>query len=121
MTLKLERKNYYAMTGSHAGMSDEGIKRAYRKKLQMVHPDRGGDTDVFIAIKQAFEMIKEKPLRDKYFGYMKTLAGVYACGGCRYKGFTSVRVGWGLNGIKEERCKACEGSGFFGLTGVQKC
>ncbi|MFD1382755.1 DNA-J related domain-containing protein [Rhodanobacter aciditrophus] len=35
----------------------EGIKRQYRKLAHAAHPDRGGDTDVFITLRQAYECL----------------------------------------------------------------
>lgn len=35
----------------------DGIKRQYRKLAHAAHPDRGGDTEMFISLRQAYECL----------------------------------------------------------------
>jgi hypothetical protein len=44
-----------AMLGLSHGCTKEDIKRAFRRKSREVHPDHGGDSDSFIALREAYE------------------------------------------------------------------
>lgn len=41
-----------------AGANRQEITRSYRELAARYHPDRGGDTDAFITIRQAYEFLR---------------------------------------------------------------
>ena len=45
------------------------IKAAYRKLAQLHHPDKGGDNERFLLIKQAYETLSDPEMRDHYDRY----------------------------------------------------
>jgi len=56
MTLKF----YYDILGLHSGASVEDIKKAYRKKARLYHPDINPDPDakeMFISVTEAYEFL----------------------------------------------------------------
>lgn len=42
------------------------IKSAYRRKVQVAHPDRGGDPNIFIGIVRAFNLLSDPDARRLY-------------------------------------------------------
>lgn len=57
---------YYHTLGVPAGVSDDEIKKAYRKMAKQFHPDRTGDESTrekFIQVNEAYEILMRK---DKY-------------------------------------------------------
>lgn len=45
------------------------LKAAYRKLAQLHHPDKGGDNERFLLIKQAYETLSDPEMRDHYDRY----------------------------------------------------
>ena len=62
--------DYYGILGVKPDADDAAIKQAYRKKAQMVHPDKinGGqaDSDQFIALHTAYSCLSDPDLRKMY-------------------------------------------------------
>lgn len=48
-----------ATLGLSEGATPEQIKTAYRQKAKILHPDMGGDHDLFIQLQQAYEYLME--------------------------------------------------------------
>lgn len=46
---------YYKILGLSESASLEDIKKAYREKTQRHHPDRGGDSHIYQAIREAYK------------------------------------------------------------------
>ena len=44
----------------------EEVKRAYRRRAQKAHPDRGGDPEKFHAIQLAYEVLSDEARRARY-------------------------------------------------------
>lgn len=61
--------NYYELLGVPADATAAQIKAAYRKKAQEHHPDKGGDEEVFVAIKRAYETLLDAERREHYDQY----------------------------------------------------
>lgn len=53
------RREAYATLGLEAGAGDAAIRRAYRRKVKDVHPDRGGDEQEFKAVTAAYERLTD--------------------------------------------------------------
>ena len=47
----------YEVLGVSPGADDEALKRAYRLRLRVTHPDTGGDAAAFIAVQRAWELV----------------------------------------------------------------
>ena len=58
--------DYYKILGIERGASDEEIKRAYRKLASIHHPDKGGDTQKFQEIQQAYSVLGDAAQRQQY-------------------------------------------------------
>lgn len=58
--------NYYDILGIDKSASDSDIKKAYRKKAKIHHPDRNGDEEKFKQITEAYEVLGDKTKRENY-------------------------------------------------------
>lgn len=56
----------YALLGIARTASALGIKTAYRQRVQVTHPDRGGDPELFIAVARAFSLLSDPEARRLY-------------------------------------------------------
>jgi curved DNA-binding protein CbpA len=56
----------YEILGVEEDADDIDIKRAYRKKAQENHPDKGGDTEMFQAISKAYDVLSDALKRQHY-------------------------------------------------------
>ncbi len=58
-------KNPYSILGLEHGASDDDIKKAYRKLAMKHHPDKGGDSEKFKEISQAYQdLTNDNPIDD---------------------------------------------------------
>ena len=53
----LKRSNSYEILGIDRDADEDEIKRAFRKKVLEVHPDKGGSNEEFIKIREAYECL----------------------------------------------------------------
>lgn len=58
--------DYYQVLGVPVTASSEDIKRAYRKLAMIHHPDRGGDTEKFKEISEAYEVLSDDNKKRQY-------------------------------------------------------
>jgi curved DNA-binding protein CbpA len=64
--------NYYELLGIYPDASMEDIKKAYRTKANIHHPDKGGNAETFKDVKKAYETLYDEVKRKNYnnqFGY----------------------------------------------------
>lgn len=59
-------KDYYQILGIDKSASDNEIKRAYRKLAGKHHPDRGGDSDRFKEVQEAYDVLSNTQLKAQY-------------------------------------------------------
>lgn len=59
-------KDFYATLGVSKGASDDEIKKAYRKLAHEHHPDKGGNTEKFKEINEAYQTLSDKQKRAQY-------------------------------------------------------
>ncbi|HSU05422.1 MAG TPA: J domain-containing protein [Acetobacteraceae bacterium] len=61
-------KNYYARLGVDPSADAEAITAAFRRRARIVHPDvpGTGDTDAFVALKAAYDVLADPLLRAAY-------------------------------------------------------
>ncbi|AEH44229.1 heat shock protein DnaJ domain protein [Thermodesulfatator indicus DSM 15286] len=52
----------YRILGISPGAKPEEIKRAFRRKARLLHPDRGGEEKAFRELKRSYEFLKKKHL-----------------------------------------------------------
>ncbi len=60
MTLK---QNPYQVLGISVAATENQIRAAYQKKAALAHPDRGGDSDDFMLIRQSYECLIDETSR----------------------------------------------------------
>ncbi|MFB6105862.1 MAG: J domain-containing protein [Halobacteriaceae archaeon] len=53
----VSRAEAYRRLDLEPGADDEAVRRAYRRKVKEVHPDRGGDERAFKRVKRAYERL----------------------------------------------------------------
>lgn len=58
--------SYYDILEITKNASQDDVKKAYRKKVLICHPDKGGDSEVFKKIQQAYEVLSNNDERKKY-------------------------------------------------------
>ena len=58
--------NYYQILGVAENASQDDIKKAYKKLAMKNHPDRGGDTQLFQSISQAYDTLSDPNKRSQY-------------------------------------------------------
>jgi DnaJ-class molecular chaperone len=58
--------DYYSILGVAKTASSEEIKTAYKKLAMTHHPDRGGDTNFFAQINEAYQVLKDPSKRAEY-------------------------------------------------------
>jgi Ca-activated chloride channel homolog len=64
-----EKPDFYAILGVARNASPEEIKRAYFEAAQRLHPDKNkavGETEIFLEVQQAYEMLSNPARRKKY-------------------------------------------------------
>ena len=59
-------ENYYETIGVAENATQEEIKKAYKKKAILHHPDKGGDEEMFKKISVAFDTIGDENKRSQY-------------------------------------------------------
>lgn len=56
----------YEILGVSRDASDDAIRKAYRKRAQKEHPDKGGDTEAFQALQKAYLVLSDPESRKHY-------------------------------------------------------
>lgn len=59
-------KDYYATLGVEKGATEEEIRKAYKKKAQQLHPDKGGSSEKFKQLQSANNILSDKGRRARY-------------------------------------------------------
>lgn len=79
----IDNKRYYELLGVSQDASDAEIKKAHRKLALKHHPDKGGDSEKFKEINEAFDTLRNPEKRKIYDQYGEEAAkeGVGAGGG----------------------------------------
>jgi len=58
--------SHYEMLGVPREASQDEIKKAYRKLVMIHHPDKGGDSEKFKQISEAYEVLSDQERRARY-------------------------------------------------------
>lgn len=66
---EVNNTKYYELLGVDKNVSMDDLKKVFRKMALKHHPDRGGDTEKFQEIQQAYEVLSDKEKRDIYDKY----------------------------------------------------
>jgi len=119
----------YQILGLSNNSTNEEVKRAYKKLTLVHHPDKGGSSEKFSEIKNAFDKIMEQekekkptitynvPTRDFYYGkkninfsatiQIACLKNKTKCNRCDGRGMIQ------LNPIMAQQCPSCRGGFIF--------
>ena len=69
-------KDYYEILGVGRGVSQDEVKKAYRKLAHEHHPDKkGGDEKKFKEINEAYQVLGDEQKRSQYDRFGKTFSG----------------------------------------------
>lgn len=81
-------KDYYKTLGIGKNASPDEIKRAYRRLAQQYHPDKGGDSQKFKEINEAYQVLSDPQKRGQYDQFGTTFERAQAGGGAHgFEGF----------------------------------
>lgn len=82
-------QDYYELLGVSKTASADEIKKAYRKAAHKHHPDKGGDSEKFKEINEAYQILSDQKKRAQYdqFGHAGTSNGGPGQGGQGFGGF----------------------------------
>ena len=58
--------NLYQLLGINRGASRDEVRKAYRRKAKVSHPDSGGSPETFSALATAHEVLSDARRREKY-------------------------------------------------------
>lgn len=103
----VKETKYYDLLEVTPGVSDADLKKAYRKKALRVHPDKGGDPELFKDITHAYEVLSDPQKRELYDA----------------RGEAGLQEGGGMGGMDAQDLFSSlfgGGGGFFGGGGGQR-
>ena len=63
--------NYYKVLGLDESATESEIKKAYKKLAIKYHPDKGGDSEKFNKISEAYQVLSCPEKKDEYDNYGK--------------------------------------------------
>lgn len=109
-------KDYYEILGVNKSANDDEIKKAFRKLAHEHHPDKGGDSQKFKEINEAYQILGNKEKRSQYdqFGSTFDSSQGFNQGGQGFNGFDFSNFGQGFNFNSEEFDLGDVFNGFFG-------
>lgn len=103
----VKETKYYDLLEVSPNAGDAELKKAYRKKALRVHPDKGGDPELFKEITHAYEVLSDPQKRDIY----------------DTRGEAGLQEGPGMGGMDAQDLFSSlfgGGGGFFGGGGGQR-
>lgn len=62
----MNEENLYTILGVEKNATQEDIKKAYREKSKLHHPDKGGSEDMFKKINEAYSTLSDEQKRHNY-------------------------------------------------------
>ncbi|KAL6309220.1 hypothetical protein BKA93DRAFT_815093 [Sparassis latifolia] len=62
----VKETKYYDLLDASSGASEADLKKAYRKKALRLHPDKGGDPELFKEVTHAYEILADPQKRSIY-------------------------------------------------------
>ena len=99
----------YNVLDAHPGMTDEELKTQHRVLSRRYHPDRaGGNEGLFVAVQQAYVMVKTAKDRSKLKLRLSGLGDI--CTECNGEGYTRRFRKFQLVGTRI--CHACDRCGY---------
>ena len=81
-------KDYYECLGVSKNANEQDVKRAYRKLAHEYHPDKGGNSDKFKEINQAYEVLSDPKKRQQYDQFGTTFEGAPGGEGHQWSDFS---------------------------------
>ncbi len=101
----------YTLLGVPRTATSEEIRKAYKRKAMATHPDRGGSTEAFTAVKSAFELLAD-PLKRSQLD--NALAGGASSGNVMTPEYAAERATRDdIDGV----CSLCGGEGVIRVAG----
>src|SRR3989344_4170905 len=111
-------KDYYEILGLSKNSNEQDIKRAYRKLAHEYHPDKGGSSDKFKEINQAYEVLSDPKKRQQYDQFGTTFEGAPGGEGHQWSDFSQGQSPYGGFGGFEDLSDVFDqffGGGFGGF------
>ena len=98
---------HYALIGVSPAAPTAIIHKAYLELAYVLHPDPGGDEELFKALAAAWGVLKNREFRARYDAELKLLG--LNCPACAGRGVTYRSKGFTKR--EESACAACAGTG----------
>ncbi|MEK7184188.1 MAG: DnaJ domain-containing protein [Patescibacteria group bacterium] len=77
----MAHKDYYDILGVPRTASADELKRAYRKLAQQYHPDKGGNSERFKEVNEAYQVLSDPNKRQQYDQFGAAGVGSQGFGG----------------------------------------
>lgn len=85
--------DYYKILGVSKSASTEEIKKAYYKLAHKYHPDKGGDSEKFKQVNEAYQTLSDQKKRSQYDQFGTTFQGAQGFDPSAFSGFDGFDLG----------------------------
>ena len=70
----IDRSTYYTVLGVQSTATEKEIRKAFFKLAKQYHPDKGGDTEHFHLVREAYEVLTDVNRRKRYDAALRLMS-----------------------------------------------